>query len=308
MGTVYRARHAFLRRPTAVKLLRAERSTPQAVRRFEKEVQATSQLVHPNTITVFDYGRTPVGTFYYAMEYLRGLTLDVVVQRFGPLPERRVAHILRQVCGSLAEAHAAGLIHRDIKPQNIMLCHRGGVPDLVKVLDFGLVKESDTPDADLTRDGAAVGTPLYMAPEAAAASGEIDARADLYSLGVVTYFLLSGVQPFFGVNAREVMRRHMEERPSAPSEKLGQPINPELEGLVLMLLAKDPGSRPPSARAVEEMLDQVIEPMIGRWTDDEGDAWWRANAPQLIGMDIEGEPEQVPLKLDVDVASRAGRL
>ncbi len=307
MGTVYRARHAFLRRPTAVKLLRAERSTPQAVRRFEKEVQATSQLVHPNTITVFDYGRTPVGTFYYAMEYLRGLTLDVVVQRFGPLPERRVAHILRQVCGSLAEAHAAGLIHRDIKPQNIMLCHRGGVPDLVKVLDFGLVKESDTPDADLTRDGAAVGTPLYMAPEAAAASGEIDARADLYSLGVVTYFLLSGVQPFFGVNAREVMRRHMEERPSSPSDKLGEPINPELEGLVLMLLAKDPGSRPPTARAVEELLDQVIEPMLGRWTDEEGEAWWRANAPQLIGMDAEVEPEQAPLMLDVDVASRAGR-
>jgi eukaryotic-like serine/threonine-protein kinase len=229
------------------------------------------------------------------------------VQRFGPLPERRVAHILRQVCGSLAEAHAAGLIHRDIKPQNIMLCHRGGVPDLVKVLDFGLVKESDTPDPDLTRDGAAVGTPLYMAPEAAAASAEIDARADLYSLGVVTYFLLSGVQPFFGVNAREVMRRHMEERPSAPSEKLGEPINPELEGLVLMLLAKDPGSRPPTAHAVEELLDQVIEPMLGRWTDEEGEAWWRANAPQLIGMDAEVEPEQAPLTLDVDVAGRAGR-
>ena len=308
MGTVYRARHAFLRRPTAVKLLRAERSTPQAVRRFEKEVQATSQLVHPNTITVFDYGRTPVGTFYYAMEYLRGLTLDVVVQRFGPLPERRVAHILRQTCGSLAEAHAAGLIHRDVKPQNIMLCHRGGVPDLVKVLDFGLVKESEVPEADLTRDGAAVGTPLYMAPEAASASGEIDARADLYSLGVVAYFLLSGVQPFFGVNAREVMRRHMEERPRSPSERLGEPINNEIEALVLMLLAKDPGSRPPSARAVEEMLDQVIEPMIGRWTDEEGDAWWRTNAPTLIGMDVESEPEQAPLKLDVDVASRADRL
>ena len=185
MGTVYRARHAFLRRPTAVKLLRPERSTPQALRRFEKEVQATSQLVHPNTITIFDYGRTPDGTFYYAMEYLRGLTLDVVVQRFGPLPERRVAHILRQACGSLAEAHEAGLIHRDVKPQNLMLTYRGGVPDLVKVLDFGLVKESASNDPELTRDGAAVGTPLYMAPEAASASLEIDGRADLYSLGVV---------------------------------------------------------------------------------------------------------------------------
>ena len=256
MGTVYRARHAFLRRATAVKLLRTERSTPQALRRFEKEVQATSQLVHPNTITIFDYGRTPDGTFYYAMEYLRGLTLDVVVQRFGPLPERRVAHIMRQVCGSLAEAHDAGLIHRDIKPQNIMICHRGGVPDLVKVLDFGLVKESEQEDPDLTRDGAAVGTPLYMAPEAASASLEIDARADLYSLGVVSYFLLSGVQPFFGVNAKEVMRRHMEERPLAPSEKLGHPLAPEMEDLVLKLLAKDPDSRPPTARAVEELIDR----------------------------------------------------
>ena len=308
MGTVYRARHAFLRRSTAVKLLRAERSTPQALRRFEKEVQATSQLVHPNTITIFDYGRTPDGTFYYAMEYLRGLTLDVVVQRFGPLPERRVAHIMRQVCGSLAEAHAAGLIHRDIKPQNLMLCHRGGVPDMVKVLDFGLVKESDTVDPGLTRDGAAVGTPLYMAPEAASASLEIDARADLYSLGVVAYFLLSGVQPFFGVNAREVMRRHMEERPLAPSEKLGQPLTPEFEELILKLLAKDPASRPPTARAVEELLEEVIEPILGRWTEEEGDLWWRANAPQLIGLDPDTEPVGAPMRLDVDVESRADRL
>ena len=308
MGTVYRARHAFLRRATAVKLLRAERITPQAQRRFEKEVQATSLLVHPNTITIFDYGRTPDGTFYYAMEYLRGLTLDVVVQRFGPLPERRVAHIMRQVCGSLAEAHDAGLIHRDIKPQNIMLCHRGGVPDLVKVLDFGLVKESEHEDPGLTRDGAAVGTPLYMAPEAASASLEIDARADLYSLGVVAYFLLSGVQPFFGVNAKEVMRRHMEERPLAPSEKLGHPLAPEMEELVLKLLAKDPASRPPTARAVEELIEEVIEPILGRWTDEEGDAWWRANAPQLIGFDADGEPAGPPVKLAVDVESRAGRL
>jgi hypothetical protein len=307
MGTVYRASHAFLRRPTAVKLLRPERNTPQALKRFEKEVQATSQLVHPNTITIFDYGRSPGGTFYYAMEYLRGLTLDVVVQRFGPLPERRVAHILRQVCGSLAEAHAAGLIHRDIKPQNLMLCHRGEVADFVKVLDFGLVKESEVPDADLTRDGAAVGTPLYMAPEAASASAEIDARADLYSLGVVAYFLVTGVQPFFGINAREVMRRHMEERPMSPSEKLGQPISPEFEALVLRLLAKDPAQRPQSARDVELMLDDVIEPMLGRWTEEEADAWWRANAPQLIGFADAAAPSGPALRLSVDVESRAER-
>lgn len=305
MGTVYRARHAFLRRPTAVKLLRTERTSSNAARRFEKEVQATSQLVHPNTITIFDYGRTPAGTFYYAMEYLRGLTLDVVVQRYGPLDERRVVHIMRQVCGSLAEAHAAGLVHRDVKPQNLMLCHRGGVPDMVKVLDFGLVKESEVQDADLTRDGAAVGTPLYMAPEAAAATGDVDARADLYSLGVVAYFLLTGIQPFFGVNAKEVMRRHMEELPVTPSEKLGKPVAPEIEALVLRLLAKSPASRPQSARAVEEMLDEVIIPMLGHWTDEEGDAWWREHAPQLMSL-AEDDASGAPIKLQVDVRSRAG--
>jgi serine/threonine-protein kinase len=147
-----------------------------------------------------------------------------------------------------------------------------------------------------------------MAPEAASASLEVDARADLYSLGVVAYFLVSGVQPFFGVNAREVMRRHREERPLAPSERLGQPLTPEFEQLVLKLLAKDPASRPPSARAIEELLDEVIEPILGRWTDEEGDAWWRANAPHLIGLDGEAEPAGPPLKLDVDVESRAGRI
>ncbi len=285
MGSVYRARHALLRRPTAVKLLRADRNSPQALRRFKREVQATSQLVHPNTITIYDYGSTPDGTFYYVMEYLRGLTLDAVVARFGPLHENRVAHVLRQVCGSLAEAHEAGLIHRDIKPQNIMLCHRGGVPDMVKVLDFGLVKESDDAAPQLTRDGASVGTPLYMAPEVASQSGVIDARADIYSLGVVAYYLLTGEQPFVGTNAREVMRRHIEERPVPPSEKLGRPINDVLESVVLRCLAKLPGSRPQSARELESMLSDVIVPSLDPWTEIEADAWWRDHLPNLIGVE-----------------------
>ena len=145
-------------------------------------------------------------------------------------------------------------------------------------------------------------------PDPAVDPLEIDARADLYSLGVVAYFLLSGVQPFFGVNAKEVMRRHMEERPLAPSEKLGHPLAPEMEELVLKLLAKDPASRPPTARAVEELIEDVIEPILGRWTDEEGDAWWRANAPQLIGLDTDGELGGPPVKLNVDVESRAGRI
>jgi serine/threonine protein kinase len=306
MGAVYRARHALLRRPTAVKLLRPDRNSPQALRRFKKEVQATSQLVHPNTVTIFDYGHAPDGTFYYAMEYLRGKTLDQVVSRFGPMPENRVAHILRQVCGSLAEAHEAGLIHRDVKPQNIMLCHRGGVPDMVKVLDFGLVKESDDPDPGLTREGASVGTPLYMAPEVASVSAEIDARADLYSLGVVAYYLLTGEQPFAGNNSREVMRRHVEERPVPPSERLGRPLNEALEQTVLKCLAKSPGSRPQSARELETMLTDVVIPSLEPWTEADADAWWRPELPDLIGSPVDGAMDETPSTLTVDVQSRVG--
>ncbi len=306
MGSVYRARHALLRRPTAIKLLRADRNSPQALRRFKREVQATSQLVHPNTITIYDYGSTPDGTFYYVMEYLRGLTLDAIVARFGPLPENRVAHIMRQVCGSLAEAHEAGLIHRDVKPQNLMLCHRGGVPDMVKVLDFGLVKESDGAGPSLTRDGASVGTPLYMAPEVASQSAEIDARADLYSLGVVAYYLLTGEQPFVGSNAREVMRRHIEERPMPPSEKLGRPINETFESVVLRCLAKLPSNRPQAARELEAMLTDVIVPSLDPWTELEADAWWRDNLPGLIGTEDESSSAEKHGTLAVEMLGRSG--
>ena len=306
MGAVYRARHALLRRPTALKLLRPDRNSPQALRRFKKEVQATSQLVHPNTITIFDYGHAPDGTFYYAMEYLRGLTLDAMVTRFGQMPEPRVAHILRQVCGSLAEAHEAGLVHRDIKPQNLMLCHRGGVPDMVKVLDFGLVKESGDADPGLTRDGASVGTPLYMSPEIASVSGDVDARSDLYSLGAVAYYLLTAEQPFSGTNAREVMRRHVEERPVPPSERLGRPINEALEATVLRCLAKSPASRPQTARELETMLTDVVVPALDAWSDVEADAWWRAELPELIGLRTDLASDEVPATLTVDVHSRVG--
>jgi tRNA A-37 threonylcarbamoyl transferase component Bud32 len=284
MGAVYRARHALLRRPTAIKLLRPERLSPRAQGRFEREVQITSRLTHPNTVAVYDYGRTDAGTLYYAMEYLRGLTLDEVVNRFGPMPERRVVHVLKQAAGSLAEAHDQGLVHRDVKPQNLMLCHRGGVADLVKVIDFGLVKDSpEERSASLTSEGAAVGTPLYMAPEAASSSGEVDARSDLYSMGVVAYYLVTGEQPFFGLTANEVFRKHLEDRPEPPSAKLGRPVAPELESLILRCLAKAPEARPETARALLGMLEDVVEPALGAWSHDEAEAWWREHAPELMG-------------------------
>jgi tRNA A-37 threonylcarbamoyl transferase component Bud32 len=284
MGAVYRARHALLRRPTAIKLLRPDRLSSRAKGRFEREVQITSRLSHPNTVRVYDYGRTDAGTLYYAMEYLRGLTLDQVVDRFGPMPERRVVHVLKQVAGSLAEAHDQGLVHRDVKPQNVMLCHRGGVADLVKVIDFGLVKDSpEERSANLTSEGAAVGTPLYMAPEAASASGDVDARSDLYAVGVVAYFLVTGEQPFFGLTANEVFKKHLEDRPEPPSAKLGRPVAPELESLILRCLAKSPVARPESARALLGMLEDVLEPALGAWSHDEAEAWWREHAPELMG-------------------------
>jgi hypothetical protein len=304
MGAVYRARHALLRRPTAIKLLRPDRFSPRAEGRFEREVQITSRLTHPNTVAVYDYGRTDAGTLYYAMEYLRGLTLDQVVNRFGPLPERRLVHVLKQVAGSLAEAHDQGLVHRDVKPQNVMLCHRGGVPDLVKVIDFGLVKDSpEERGADLTSEGAAVGTPLYMAPEAASSSGEVDARSDLYSVGVVAYYLVTGEQPFFGLTANEVFKKHLEDRPVLPSEKLGRPVAPELESLILRCLAKSPVARPESARALLGMLEDVVEPALGAWSHDEAEAWWREHAPELIGPvpELDAGTEE---RFSVDLAGR----
>ena len=210
MGAVYRARHAFLRRPTAIKLIRSDRVGQEALARFEREVQLTGQLTHPNTIAIYDYGRTPEGIFYYAMEYLPGLPLDQVISADGAQPESRVVHLVKQICSSLAEAHRMGLVHRDVKPANTMLCERGGNYDVVKVLDFGLVKElRSESEAGVTGMGLVVGTPLYMAPESAAGAEHTGPASDVYAVGAIAYALLTGHQVFTGNSGVEIISHHL---------------------------------------------------------------------------------------------------
>jgi eukaryotic-like serine/threonine-protein kinase len=277
MGVVYRARHAMLRRPTAVKLLKPERMGEAGRRRFEREVQLTAGLSHPNTVTVFDYGRTPEGVFYYAMEYLEGLGLDQLVAADGPQPPRRAVHILRQVLGSLAEAHGVGLVHRDIKPGNIMLCERGGLSDVAKVVDFGLVKDLEG-EGGTSHDATLVGTPLYLAPEAIR-SPAADARADLYSVGAVAYFLLTGRHVFEGRTVIEICGHHLHTPPTPPSERLGRPLPAALEAWVLTCLEKDPARRPASASEAAARLEPCG--LGGEWTPDEARAWWVAKGRDL---------------------------
>jgi len=272
MGTVYKARHAMLRRPTAIKMLDPDKTTDDAVARFEREVQLTSQLTHPNTVAIYDYGRTPEGVFFYAMEYLDGLNLDQLVREEGPQPEGRVVRILTQICGSLAEAHAVGLIHRDIKPANILISRRGGVPDLVKLLDFGLVKAVDTAkQASLTAVGTAAGTPLYMSPESIERPDAVDARADLYAVGAVGYFLLTGTPVFEGQSVVEVCMKQVKEPPQRPSERLGRSVSEELEAVLLACLAKAPADRIQSSKELMRRLKAVF---AGSWGDADADAWW----------------------------------
>jgi serine/threonine protein kinase len=274
MGTVYKARHAMLRRPTAVKLLDVEKMSDAAVARFEREVQLTSALTHPNTVSIFDYGRTPEGIFYYAMEYLEGMTLDDLVHRFGALPEARVVHIMRQICGALAEAHAGGLVHRDVKPANIFLTCRGGLYDFVKVLDFGLVKNVDAEGANVTSANAITGTPLYLSPEAVEHADRVDSRSDVYAIGAVSYFLLTGGPVFTGESVVEICMKHVRTAPEPLSVRAGRPISPDLEALVLRCLAKSRSDRPADAITLLRELDRCN--INGHWTHDDAAAWWAA--------------------------------
>ena len=218
MGIVYRAHHALLRRPTAVKLLPAGRAGESNLSRFEREVQLTSSLTHPNTVAIYDYGHTPDGIFYYAMEYLDGMDLEELVELDGAQDPARVVHVLRQVCGALAEAHGVGLVHRDIKPANILLCERGGIPDTAKVVDFGLVKQLSTSGVGpgVSTVNNIMGTPLYLSPEAITSPEKVDARSDLYALGAVAYYLVTGKAVFEGRDAGRGLRTTSAQRADQP--------------------------------------------------------------------------------------------
>jgi serine/threonine-protein kinase len=291
MGVVYRARHSMLRRATAVKLLLPSQRGIDDVTRFEREVQLTSQLCHPNTIAIYDYGRTPDGIFYYVMEYLEGLALEELVRNDGPMPPARVVRIALQVCGALEEAHRNGIVHRDIKPANLMLMERGGIPDFVKVLDFGLVKEN-SPEISLgvSQGTPLLGTPLYMSPEAII-SGKVDARADLYALGAVAYYLLTGTTVFRGENMVDVCAQHLSVPPTPPSQRTTRPIPPSLDALVLRCLEKKPENRPASARALAIEL-RSIEMEIGAFSDDDAERWWNERGHELM-RDL-GDARRIP--------------
>jgi serine/threonine protein kinase len=271
MGMVYRGHHAMLRRPTAIKLLDVDKVNEASIQRFEREVQITSQLNHPSTVAIYDYGRTPEGVFYYAMEYLDGIDLQFLIDRYGPQPEARVIHILRQMCGSLYEAHSLGLVHRDIKPANVMLNRRGGEADVVKVLDFGLVKALD--DARRAgQTGGLAGTPLYMSPEAIQTPDLVDPRSDLYAVGAVGYFLITGLPVFSANSLVELCQQHVSTVPESPSRRLGQPVSAELEAALLACLEKRRDKRPQTARDLAALLDRA--PTADAWSLEDADAWW----------------------------------
>jgi eukaryotic-like serine/threonine-protein kinase len=273
MGAVYRAEHAMLRRPTAVKMLLPDRAGPDSIVRFEREVKLTARLTHPNTVAIYDYGRTRDGLFYYAMEFLDGLSLEELVRRFGPQSPSRVIHVLMQAAGALAEAHALGLIHRDIKPANVLFCERGGVPDTVKLVDFGLVKNLEPEDGPaLTQTNAITGTPQYLAPESIINPSSVDHRVDLYGLGGVAYYLLTGRPPFEGQSVLEICGHHLHTPPTPPSDVIRSPVPPDLEALVLKLLAKKPEDRPSGAQA---LYDELVEcARTTPWNVAEARSFW----------------------------------
>ncbi len=274
MGEVYLAEHQLLKRPCALKLIRPGAEVgAKALARFEREVQLTATLSHPNTIEIFDYGRTEDGSYYYVMEYLPGLSLSELVERHGPLPPARAVYLLRQVCLALREAHAAALIHRDIKPSNIFAARRGGMDDVAKLLDFGLVRPAAPVIAPQVSDeGQILGTPLFMSPEQAVGRQDLDERSDIYSLGAVAYYLLTCRPPFDRESAVCVMIAHARD-PVVPPSRIIAGIPEDLERVVLRCLAKKAADRFPDAASLERTLGECD--CAKDWDADSAAAWWR---------------------------------
>ncbi len=286
MGEVWRAEHRMLARPAAIKLMRPAlfgardaESRDLLVKRFEREAQATALLRSPHTIELYDFGVADDGSFFYVMELLDGFDLDDMVSRFGPLEAPRVIHLLAQACESLAEAHEAGLIHRDVKPANVYACRYARAVDFVKLLDFGLVTHGGAArdDTRLTAAHGAGGTPAFMSPEQALADERLDARSDIYSLGCVAYWLLTGSPVFGGRSPVETIVMHVKNEPGPPSRRAELPVPPELDAVILSCLAKDPARRPQTADALRARLEAV--PGAGAWTADRARRWWDAHRP-----------------------------
>lgn len=281
MGEVYYAEHELLKRPCAIKLIRSESTAdPLALARFEREVRSAARLSHHNTIEIYDYGHTDDGTFYYVMELLKGMSLADIVARFGPLPPGRAVFLLRQTCAGLAEAHALGLVHRDLKPANLFVALHGGEHDVIKILDFGLVKLTSEPEStQLTADQTVSGTPMYMAPEQAKGDRHLDARADIYALGAVAYHILTGRPPFEGKTAIELLIAHARDTAVAPS-KLRPEIPAELDAIVMRCLAKDPAQRFASVRELDQALAAC--PVARDWDMDRAADWWAREARERM--------------------------
>jgi serine/threonine-protein kinase len=308
MGEVWRAEHRLLAHHAAIKLVRPEvlgagsvTDVRLALRRFEREAQATAALSSPNSIRLFDFGITREGSFYYVMELLAGRDLETLIREFGPLPANRVMYLLRQVCHSLAEAHARGLVHRDIKPANIYVCRMGLDYDFVKVLDFGLVKfkKQDAGQSVMTADHTTTGTPGYMAPELIMGEADTDRRADVYALGCVAYYMLTGQPVFEADTPMKILIQHVQERPVPPSIRAEVRIPRELDELVLACLEKDPNKRPQDAAELFRLACGCGA--CGEWTNESAIAWWETHLPELTGP-------LAPVESKTDTTSRVTAL
>ncbi|HEY1308065.1 MAG TPA: serine/threonine-protein kinase [Vicinamibacterales bacterium] len=285
MGEVWRASHRLLARPAAIKLIRTTLSgagiSEDARRRFEREAQVIARLRSPHTVTLFDFGVSAEGSFYYVMELLEGLDAERLIKRFGPIPAERVVHVLKQMCHSLSEADSCGLVHRDIKPANVFLCRYGEDLDFVKILDFGIAKAigDSSPNAPptITMGNVIQGTPAFIAPEQIVGDADIDTRADIYSTGCVAYWLLTGELVFTADTAMKLLLAHAQTPPDPPSSRTELPIPPDLDALVLACLAKSREQRPKSPRDLLERLDALT--LHQPWTSDRARDWWNTHLP-----------------------------
>lgn len=304
MGVVYRATHGMMRRPTAIKLLSPSKAGADNLKRFEQEARLTARLTHPNTVTIYDYGRTPDGLFYYAMELLDGADLEAIVGAAGPLTVPRTLKVLAEVAEALEEAHGIGLIHRDIKPGNVMLCAYGGRADVAKLVDFGLVKELEHTDgAQITRQDSVVGTPQYLAPEGITAPETVDARSDIYALGAVGYFLLTGTHVFEGRTLMEVLGHHMHTAPAPLTQRLGKPLPEDIQAVLLACLSKSPEDRPQSAADCVARLRACAG--YGEWSQDAARAWWLIHAEALTSDEKAIESDASARTVAIDRRHRA---